>query len=163
MGIIIVGVSRERNDPKVFHLISLTPRMLRLYRFISFTIWAHLPFSYMVRTFHVPSLNRDFGKSNFICAVHFIPCLAPRCIGLMGIVPSLSASKGASSELAIVSVSVTSKIQHAVASLRAFTRAPLATIGVAQDPRRGHGVGLLDPLTFESVDQILMRGDSNQS
>ena len=67
----------------------------------------------------------------------------------MGIVPSLSAPEGASSELAIVSVSVTSKIQHAVVSLRAFTRAPLATIGVAQDPRRGRGVGLLDPLFEE--------------
>ena len=98
-----------RNDPKVFHLISLTPRMLRLYRFISFTIWARLPCSYMVRTFHIASLNRDFGESNFICAAHFIPCLAPRCIGLMRIVPSLSAPEGACSELAIVSVSVTSK------------------------------------------------------
>ena len=48
-----------------------------------------------------------------------------------------------SSELAIVSVSVTSKIQHAVVSLRAFTRSPLAAVGVAQDSRRGRGVGLL--------------------
>ena len=129
----------------MFHLISLTPRMLRLYRFFSFTIWAHLPCSYMARTFHVPSLNRDFGESNFICVAHFVPCLAPRCIGLMGIVPSLSAPEGVSSESAVVSVSVTSKIQQAVVSLRAFTRAPLAAIGVAQDPRRGRGVGLLDP------------------
>ena len=86
------------NDPKVIHLISLTPRMLRLYRFISFTVWAHLPCWHMVPTFHVPSLTRDFGESNFIRAAHFIPCLAPRCIGLMGIVPSLSAPEGASSQ-----------------------------------------------------------------
>lgn len=69
----------------------------------------------------------------------------------MGAVPSPSAPEEASPELAIVSISVTSKIQHAVVGLRVFTRAPLATMGVAQDPRRGCGVGLLDPFMYTAL------------
>lgn len=95
-------------EPKVFHLISLTPRILKLYLFISFTISAHLPCSYIVRTCHVPNLKRDFGESNFICArVYFMPCLAPRSSGVTGLISSPSAPEGASSEFAKASVSVT--------------------------------------------------------
>ena len=33
-------------------------------------------------------------------------------------------------------------------ALRTLTRAPLAAMGVARDPRRGRGVGFLDPVLF---------------
>ena len=42
--------------PACIHLVSHNPKISMLYSFISFEIFAHLPCSYMVRTFHVASL-----------------------------------------------------------------------------------------------------------
>ena len=131
----IVSPDAVRSHPKVFHLISLTPRILKLYFFISLSIGAHLSCSYIVRTFHVPSLKQNFGESNLICA------------------RSRPAHQGISSPSARTGYIFSGHlIQHIVVDLCAFTRVPSAVLALA---RVHNEVARLDP-------RKLLNGDEEQ-
>ena len=61
--------------PKIFHLTSLRPSTSILYLSISLATCAHFPVWYIVRTFHVSSLVRDFVESNLFIGLSIIHCL----------------------------------------------------------------------------------------
>ena len=95
-------------DARVFHLISLTPRILKFYLFnYPFHTSGHIFFActYSLQTFHVaPNLKLDFGKNNFICVqVHLIPCVTPCSLGVTRLNLLLQPSKWGSSKFARVS------------------------------------------------------------